>query len=329
MNGPLRFNKAASYDIVTLGELLVDFTDAGRSADGQRLFEQNAGGAVANMVSAAARFGLKTAFIGKVGDDMHGHFLKKTLDDVGVDTDGLMVANDVFTTLAFVALTDGEREFSFARKPGADTCLTKDEVRYDLIEDARIFHVGSLSLTDRPVRDATMEALARAKEKGVVVSYDPNYRASLWPSAELASVQMRSVLPFVDVMKLSDEETALLTGIAEPEAAARKLIADGATCVAVTLGKAGALVCVGGDCQIVEGYDIPAVDTTGAGDAFWGGFLYKMLTAGKNPAELTVDDAAQFARFGNATATLCVTRRGGIPAMPELGEVKELIQKYG
>lgn len=327
MNGPSRSNK--KYDIVALGELLVDFTDAGRSVSGQRLFEQNPGGAPANMLSAAAKLGLSTAFIGKVGADMQGRFLKDTLDAAGIDTRGLIMADDVFTTLAFVALTDGEREFSFARKPGADTCLRQDEVDNSLLEETTVFHVGSLSLTDQPARDATMAALSYAKTNGALVSYDPNYRASLWPTPDEAAFQMRTVLPFVDVIKLSDEETELLTGIAAPEQAARKLVEDGVRCVAVTLGKMGALICVGGDCLLVDGYDLPATDSTGAGDAFFGGFLYQLLTDGRSLDDLTVDDAARYARFGNATATVCVTRRGGIPAMPTLAEVAELMARYG
>jgi len=277
------------------------------------------------MLSAAARFGLGTALIGKVGCDMHGQFLKQTLDDVGVGTDGLVVDDSVFTTLAFVALHNGEREFSFARKPGADTCLRSDEIKTDILDNTKIFHVGSLSLTDEPSRAATIFALEHAKQSGAIISYDPNYRASLWRSPQAASEQMRSIVPYVNIMKLSDEETELLTGISDPHEAAVSLIGAGITCVAVTLGKDGALVCIGNTSRTVAGFDIPGIDTTGAGDAFWGGFLYRLLQSGKELKDVTLEDAAQFARFANATATVCVTRRGGIPAMPTLDEVRRIL----
>ena len=203
---------SARYDIAALGELLIDFTDSGVSDSGMRLFERNPGGAPANVLTAAARFGRATAFLGKVGDDMHGRFLRQTLLEAGIDVSGLVMAADVFTTLAFVALNGrGERSFSFARKPGADTCLRPEELNAAVLDDCRVLHVGSLSLTDEPACGATFAAVDRAKAAGAVISYDPNYRAALWPDAETAARHMRSMVPYVDVMKLSDEETALLT----------------------------------------------------------------------------------------------------------------------
>ena len=173
------------YDIVALGELLIDFTQAGYSPDGMRLFEQNPGGAVANVLAAAAKFGRGTAFIGKVGKDMHGAFLKKTLADSGIDVKNLVEDWDVFTTLAFVELSEsGERSFSFARKPGADTMLREDELDTAILENTRVFHVGSLSLTDEPARSTTLAAIKTAKAAGALISYDPNYRASLWHSVD-------------------------------------------------------------------------------------------------------------------------------------------------
>ena len=317
------------YDVVALGELLIDFTEDGISSFGQKLFEQNPGGAVANVASAMSKYGLKAGFVGKVGDDMHGRFLKKTLDDAGIDTKGLIIDSEVFTTLAFVALSaNGDRSFSFARKPGADTCLCWDEIDKDLLQDTKVLHVGSLSLTDDPVRSATIKALEYAKQAGALISYDPNYRASLWKSRDHAIENMRSLIGCADIMKLSDEETELLTGNASPEQAAKSLMDAGIKCVAVTLGKAGALVAVNGECDIAEGYDIPAVDTTGAGDAFWGGFLYKILKSGKPPAELTLGELKEFGRFANATATLCVQKRGAIPAMPTLDETYKLMEEH-
>ena len=314
------------FSVSALGELLIDFTDAGTSAGGQRLFERNPGGAPANVLVALERLGHKTAFLGKVGQDMHGEFLRATLEEQGIDTTGLVTDPDAFTTLAFVALApNGEREFSFARKPGADTRITADELARDVIANSRVFHVGSLSLTDEPARSATLAALACAREAGCVLSYDPNYRANLWPSVEAAMDQMRSVVPQMDLMKLSDEECELLTGEKDPEAAAASLLERGPKVVAVTLGAGGAYVrCAEGGAE-VAGFPADAVDATGAGDSFWGGFLAAFCESGKAPAEVTLADAVSFARLGNAVASLCVRKRGAIPAMPTREEAEALL----
>ncbi|MBQ8814402.1 MAG: carbohydrate kinase [Lachnospiraceae bacterium] len=311
------------FDVTALGEILIDFTPCGMSAAGQRLFEQNPGGAPANVLTALSKCGKKTAFIGKIGKDMHGAFLKSVLQDNDICTDGLVEDDSVFTTLAFVALSEtGERSFSFARKPGADTCLTAEELKEDMIRNSRVFHIGSLSLTAEPARSATFKALEIAKENGCVISYDPNYRAPLWDSRDAAIEGMRSVLTYVDVMKLSDEETELLTGVVEPEAAAKILLEKGISIVAVTLGADGALICTKEGSMKVPGYRAKMVDTTGAGDSFWGGFLNQLLECGKQPQEITLTEAAEFADFGNAVASLCVEKRGAIPAMPSPEEIK-------
>ena len=311
-------------ELTVLGELLIDFTQAGESENGMRLFEQNPGGAVANVATAAARLGHKTAFIGKVGNDMHGRFLARVLEEVGIDCRGLVFSDEAFTTLAFVALDEkGERSFSFARKPGADTCLRPEELNQELLQSSRILHVGSLSLTAEPARSATLSAIRQAKTAGSIISYDPNYRASLWENEDQAREQMRSLLSMVDIMKLSDNETALLTDCSCPRQAALALNGRGIPCVAVTLGAAGALVCVGGKTEIVSGFPVPAVrDTTGAGDAFWGGFLARFLETGLKPEELHLSDAVEFARWGNAAAACCIQKRGAIPAMPDRAELR-------
>lgn len=312
------------YDVTVLGELLIDFTPSGVSEAGMRIFEQNPGGAVANVAAAVAKLGRKAAFIGKVGQDMHGLFLKETLEQAGISTAGMLVDPDVFTTLAFVSLSpSGEREFAFARKPGADTCLKAEEVDLEIVKNSKIFHVGSLSVTDEPCRSATFHALEEAKKAGAVISYDPNYRALLWKSKEAAMEGMRSVLPYVDVMKLSDEETALLTDQEAPEDAAKALIEKGLSLVAVTLGKDGAYIRTKEGGAVVPGFASQVADTTGAGDSFWGGFLYQLILSGKKPCEVTLEEAKQFARFGNAVASLCVEKRGAIPAMPAMEQVLE------
>lgn len=314
-------------DVIALGEALIDFTESGRSPTGTRLFEQNPGGAPANVACAVARLGGRAAFLGKVGEDMHGRFLRDTLKGEGVDVSGMVLDPDVFTTLAFVALGEkGERSFSFARKPGADTCLKPDEIGAELLKRGRVLHVGSLSLTDEPARTATLRAVELGQELGLTISYDPNYRASLWPDEAAARKGMRSLIPLCDIVKLSDEETVLLTGEPEPQAAAEKLLDQGVDCVAVTLGSRGALVATREGCRTVAAFPAQGVDTTGAGDAFWGAFLTQLTRNGKAPGELSPDVAVGFARFACAAAAVCVGRRGGIPAMPTEQEVEEKLR---
>lgn len=316
-------------DVTALGEILIDFTPCGKSEAGQRVFEQNPGGAPANVLACLNKCGKKTAFIGKVGNDMHGQFLVDVLNDSGICIEGVVVDDNVFTTLAFVALSDsGERSFSFARKPGADTCLTRDELKEEIIRDSKVFHIGSLSLTAEPAKGTTFKALEIARESGCIISYDPNYRAPLWDSKEAAIEGMRSVVSYADVMKISDEETALLTDIAEPEGAAKKLVDMGVAVVAVTLGADGALVCTKEGSVIIPGYKANIVDTTGAGDSFWGGFLKCLLESGKKPLELTLDEVTNFVKYGNAVASLCVEKRGAIPAMPSVDEINERLNRY-
>lgn len=312
------------YDITALGEILIDFTWQGVSENGQALFAQNPGGAPANVLVAANRLGNRTAFIGKVGNDMHGQFLKGVLEEQDIDTTGVIVDDKYFTTLAFVSHTpEGERTFSFARKPGADTQLSVEELKEEIVRNTKVFHIGSLSLTDEPSRSTTFAAIKMAKETGSIISYDPNYRGSLWSSVECAMEHMRSLIPLADVMKISDEETALLTDIAEVEGAAKQLYEQGVKLVVVTLGKDGAYVYnKDGGCR-VPGFVSKAVDTNGAGDSFWGGFLHKLVESGKRPEEVSGEELKEFARFGNAVASCCVEKRGAIPAMPSMEEVKE------
>lgn len=313
-------------DVTALGELLIDFTPCGKSASDMRIFEQNPGGAPANVLCALANLGLKTEFIGKVGKDMHGEFLKDTLTQKDVGTIGLIEDPSVFTTLAFVSLSeDGNRSFSFARKPGADTCLSSSELNKALLQNTKIFHFGSLSLTDEPVRTATYDAVRIAKESGALISYDPNYRALLWDTKEHAIEMMRSMLDFVDVMKISDEETNLLTSHSDPVLASQELIDRGIPCVVVTLGKDGALLRTKNILVKASVKPCKAVDTTGAGDSFWGGFLFKLLKSRKKLADITQEDATEFLTFANAVATLCVQKRGAIPAMPTLDQVNQIL----
>lgn len=310
------------YDITALGELLIDFTPCGISEAGMKIFEQNPGGAPANVLTAAGNFGAKTAFIGKVGKDMHGEFLKETLEKYNIETKGLIMDEKVFTTLAFVSLNEkGERTFSFARKPGADTCLTKEEVNLELIKECKIFHFGSLSLTDNPSKEALLYALEKAREMNKIISYDPNYRPLLWENKDTAVKEMRAVIKYADIMKISDEETELLTGYKEPEKAALKLIEQGVSLVFVTLGSEGSFLRTK-DFQItVKSKKCNVVDTTGAGDAFWGAILYKLTERKNSVFQITEEEGKEYLKFANTTAGICVEKRGAIPAMPSLEEV--------
>ena len=311
-------------DVTALGEILIDMTYAGKSEAGQTLFEQNPGGAPANVLAAVSKLGKKTAFIGKVGKDMHGAFLRETVKKYGIDDSNLIETDEAFTTLAFVSLSEnGERTFSFARNPGADIMLNKDDVNYDLIKNSFIFHVGSLSLTNEPSKTATFSALECAKENGVIISYDPNYRAKLWENENTAVKGMKSVLSYVDIIKLSDEEIGLVTGKNTPEDAIDYLLNEGIGCVIVTMGEKGAMV--GNASGKVFKEPLPCkqvVDTTGAGDSFMGAFLYKLCEYKKRPEELEISDISEFTEFANKVASYCIGKRGGINAMPSLEDLR-------
>jgi len=317
-----------TFDITAFGELLIDYTQVGVSPSNMILFEQNPGGAPANVLACAAKLGQKTAFIGKIGADMQGAFLRKTLQNANINTDGLISDENFFTTLAFVSLKEnGERSFSFARKPGADTQICSKDVNLSIIRNSRIFHFGSLSLTDSPSREATLFALEAAKKEKCIISYDPNYRPLLWRSEAQAKKQMCTVLPYADMIKLSEEETGLLTDYSDPRAAAEYLIAGGIQIAAVTLGKNGVLVATKDGCDTVPGFDVRAIDTTGAGDAFWGAFLFSVGALGNKIRDIDFTEIRKIAKFSNAAAALCVTKRGAIPAMPELLDIEGLLEK--
>ena len=320
--------KRSLYDITSFGEILIDFTWQGKNEDGQTLFAQNPGGAPANVAVAASRLGAHTAFLGKAGNDTHGAFLRSVLEKEKVDTAGMVLDQNYFTTLAFVDVDkNGERSFSFARKPGADTMIEKEEIDIDILDRTNIFHIGSLSLTDEPARATTFYAVKRAKEKGSIISYDPNYRSSLWKNEAAAKKQMRSLIQYADIIKISDEETELLTDCAEPEKAAESLFQKGVKIAAVTLGSDGAYIYCKEGGKKVPGFVSTAVDTNGAGDSFWGGFLYRISNAGKKPEDFSLDELEEFTRFGNAVASLCVEQKGAIPSMPYPEQVQKRLER--
>ena len=195
------------FDITALGEILIDFTPSGTNGMGMPLYTQNPGGAPANVLAQSALLGSRTAFIGKVGQDSFGTFLRSVMERNGIDTRALVTSEEVHTTLAFVQLDAcGDRSFSFYRNPGADILLRESEVDYELIRQSHIFHFGSLSLTDEPARSATVAAVHAARGSGCLISYDPNYRPPLWPSQDAARTAMLKLLPLADILKLSEEE---------------------------------------------------------------------------------------------------------------------------
>ncbi|MFT8888568.1 MAG: carbohydrate kinase [Ethanoligenens sp.] len=306
------------FDVVSLGELLIDFTPAGVGSNGAELFARNPGGAPANVLAASSRLGAKTAFIGKVGNDDFGHFLKDTLDSTGICTRNLVLTDEVHTTLAFVHLDpSGDRSFSFYRKPGADVLLREDELDLDLLRQTGILHFGSLSLTDEPSRTATFCAVQTAKDAGAIISYDPNYRAPLWDSKESAVKQMKAGLAYADIVKLSEEELTLLTGETDLNAGARAIQAFGATLVLVTLGKKGAYYRLGEHSNVLPTYDVHTIDTNGAGDAFTGAVHYGLK--GKSVEDIRKLPIAQLEDildYANAVGSLVTSKSGAIPAMP-------------
>jgi fructokinase len=315
------------FDVCALGELLIDFTPIGSSKNGNPLFERNPGGAPANVLTALAKLNKKTAFLGKVGDDQFGHFLEGELNEQGIDTTGLRFSKDVPTTLAFVHLDErGDRSFSFYRNPGADITLTSQELMKDVIRKSRIFHFGSLSLTHEPVRSATFEALKVAKENHILVSYDPNLRPALWSSLEEAKEQILKGLEFADIMKISAEELEILTQSRSLEEGTKHLCEKyNVSLLLVTMGEKGCYYRVGGHTGYKNGFKTATIDTTGAGDAFFGGILYKLLEQGLHLHELTSKDMEQITAFANGLAALSTTRLGGIPSMPTLKEVEEFL----
>ncbi|MGI6778568.1 MAG: PfkB family carbohydrate kinase [Acetivibrionales bacterium] len=317
-------------DITVLGEILIDFTPAGTSSQGNILFERNPGGAPANVAVCVARLGGKAGFIGKVGKDMFGHFLSSVLKDNGVLTSGLKFANNVNTTLAFVQLDEnGDRSFSFYRNPGADTALEPSEIDYSLIKDSKVFHFGSLSLTDEPARSATHAALEFAKENGCIISYDPNLRPPLWKDMEFAKKQIESVMGYCDILKISEEEMEFLTGEKCLEKGTAAIHGKYRTpLILVTRGAEGSYYRLGdftGNKPTFK--EFKPVDTTGAGDSFLGGFLYSMLSRGIDDLQkLDVKVLEDLLVFANAAASLCVTKKGAIPAMPDLESVMKVVQ---
>ena len=314
-------------DVVALGELLIDFTMQSVDEEGYPTMTAHPGGAPANFLAALAKYGRKAAMIGKVGTDKFGVLLKGTLERAGIETGGLVMADDVFTTLAFVTLDEsGDREFSFARKPGADTCLRYDELTLFLIDGAKAFHFGTLSLTDEPACGAAKKAVAYAKQHGKLITFDPNLRKPLWKNLEDAKRQMIWGLSMADVVKISDEEVEFLFGMKPDEGAGYILGNFGVKLVFVTCGAEGCFF----KNSRASGWtaslqDIEVKDTTGAGDIFGGSAVCKLLEKEKTPDELDADDLYDITAFACTAAGLSTTKAGGISSVPDYSDVIERI----
>lgn len=311
-------------DVTALGELLIDFTYLSTDETGYPTMAAHPGGAPANFLAALAGFGAKTALLGKVGADAFGKLLVKTLEQAGIETRGLVQSSGVFTTLAFVTLDEsGDREFSFARKPGADTRLTFDELDLGLIDGARVFHFGSLSLTDEPARTTTRRAVAYARERGKLITYDPNLRKPLWKDLAEAREQLLWGLGQADVVKISDEEVEFLFGLSPEEGAERILDEYGAKLVFVTCGAEGCAYRNRNASGRVPGLSgLTVTDTTGAGDIFGGSAVWALLQTGKVPEGLGRGELERITAFACASAGLSTTRAGGISSLFSLEEIK-------
>lgn len=318
------------FDAVTFGEVLIDFTQNGISSQGNGMFEANPGGAVSNAIAMVNRLGHKTSFIGKVGDDIFGHLLKQTLNELGIDTSNLLLDEETRTTLAFVANDEnGERSFSFYRNPGADVMFRVEELDEELIRNTKLFHFGTLSMTHECVRETTKRALQIAKEEGILISFDPNLRESLWDSLETAREQFDYGMQYCDILKISDNELQWFTGEEDLDLG-MKILRERyrIPLIFLTLGKDGS--CAYYKDMAVE---VPAfrqehvVDTTGAGDTFFGSCLHCILEWGLN--DLSEVDLYEILTIGNAAASLITTKKGALKVMPTMEEIEKLRTDFG
>lgn len=318
-----------AYDVAALGELLIDFTQNGRSEQGNLLFEANPGGAPANVLAMLRKLGHSCVFLGKVGADGFGDVLEETLRGAGIDSRGLRRDKAVHTTLAVVhTFENGDRDFSFYRKPGADINLSADELDADALRNCRIFHFGSLSLTDEPVRTATREAISLAREAGALISYDPNLRPPLWDSDGAAREQIAWGLAQCDVLKISDNEVEFMCGTTDFDKGAAMLQEQypNIKLLNITAGAEGSYSYYGDFRAFEAGCRLGGViETTGAGDTFCASVLHYVLDHGVDG--LTEPQLHEMLRFANAAAYLVTTKRGAIKSMPEPEDVERVLNQ--
>ncbi len=315
------------YDVIAMGELLIDFTMNGHSGQGNNLFEACPGGAPCNVLALLNKMGKKTAFVGKVGRDQFGTLLKDTITEAGIDASRLVVDENVNTTLAFVhTFSDGDREFSFYRNPGADMMLCEDEVDAGFIGQAAIFHFGTLSMTHDGVRAATKKAVKAAKEGGCLISFDPNLRPPLWSSLDLAKEQMEYGFSVCDILKISDNEIQFFSGKDDyDEGIAYLQEKYHIPLILLTMGKHGSRAYYKGMRVECAGFSVETIETTGAGDTFGGSSLNYILEHDFN--RLTEEQLKEMLTFANASAAIVTTRKGAIKAMPTREEVNRLIEQ--
>ncbi len=317
----------STFDIVAVGEILVDFVSR-EAEDGKKLLlEGNPGGAPANVLAAASKLGRSTALIGKVGQDGFGPFLIREIEIAGVDTQGVVTDPKHPTTLAMVTLdATGNRSFGFYRSQTADVMLCPEDLDLELIEKGRIFHFGSVTLAAEPARSATFAAARHAKSKGIPVSYDPNLRPPLWENMKEARQVIAEGMSLADIAKVSDEELFFLAGDGDLEERSLALAAQyGLKLLVVTRGPRGCLCVRGGEVWTAPTFDTPCVDTTGAGDAFWGATLSQLLELAKTPEELSGEEILSLMDFSNAAGSLATTRKGAIPAMPDRAAIQNCV----
>lgn len=316
------------YDVIALGELLIDFTQNGLSEQGNGLFEANPGGAPCNVLSMLNNLGKKTSFIGKVGNDQFGKTLKKALEELGIGTENLLMDNEVHTTLALVhTFADGDRDFSFYRNPGADMMLTVDELNLDLVRDTRIFHFGTLSMTHDGIRATTKKAVETAKEAGALISFDPNLREPLWDSLDNAKEQVRWGLGKCDILKISDNEIQWLTGEEDFTAGVKKIREEfPIPLILVSMGRDGSRAYYGDHyVEVAPFLQKNTIETTGAGDTFCACVLNYVLE--HDLEALTDEQLKEMLTFANAAASIITTRKGALRVMPTREEVLDFLKK--
>lgn len=315
------------YDVIAMGELLIDFTMDGKSQQGNNMFEACPGGAPCNVLAMLNKLGKRTAFLGKVGRDQFGVLLKDTLDEAGIDTSNLQMDSEVNTTLAFVhTFPDGDREFSFYRNPGADMMLTEEEIDPEFIKKARLLHFGTLSMTHDGVRGATKKALKIARENGLLISFDPNLRPPLWSSLELAKEQMEYGFQYCDILKISDNEIQFVTGLEDYDEGIKYLQEKyNIPLILLTLGKDGSRAYYKEMRVERSGFSMDTIETTGAGDTFCGSSLNFVLEYGIDG--MTEERLADMLTFANGAAALITTRKGAIRSMPEREEVLAVVNR--
>jgi len=313
-------------DVVTIGELIIDFAPVSVDTDGYPTIAAKSGGATGNFAAACSKYGVKTHVIGKVGDDIFGKLLISSLKKAGVNISGIIEDKEVFTTLAFVTIDGlGDRSFSFSRKPGADTCLRPDELNLSQIENAKILHFGTLPLTNQPCRNATKKAVEHAKSKGVTILFDPNYRPPLWDSESEAKEQILWGLEQADIVKISDDEIDFLWGKDPQKGAAEILDKFNVKLVMATCGPKGAYLQNQTTSVHVNPPPVKVVDTTGAGDVFAGSAVYRMLCINKKPDELTTEDLTYIGKFAVTAASISTQTHGGLQSVPDEVEVLNLM----